>query len=53
VAVAGYPRSTKQDADGKPVEKVGILAFGREPNPDANDGTFVGTFLDVTRSEGL
>ncbi len=37
------------DRDGKPVEKVGILAFGTEPNRDADDGTYVGTFLDVTR----
>jgi hypothetical protein len=37
------------DADGNPIEKVGMLAFGREPNPDAEDGTYVGTFLDVTR----
>lgn len=37
------------NADGNPIEKVGMLAFGREPNPDAEDGTYVGTFLDVTR----
>lgn len=37
------------NADGNPIEKVGMLAFGREPNPDADDGTFVGTLLDVTR----
>jgi hypothetical protein len=37
------------DADGNPIEKDGMLAFGREPNPDAEDGTYVGTFLDVTR----
>jgi hypothetical protein len=37
------------DADGKPVKKIGMLAFGTEPNPDADDGTYVGTFLDVTR----
>lgn len=42
------------DADGNLVEKTGMLAFGRESNPDANDGTFVGTLLDVTRpDEGL
>jgi hypothetical protein len=37
------------DRDGNPVEKVGILAFGTEPNRDADDGIYVGTFLDVTR----
>ena len=37
------------DADGNPIEKDGMLAFGRQPNPDAGDGTYVGTFLDVTR----
>jgi hypothetical protein len=37
------------DRDGNPVEKVGMLAFVREPNRDADDGTYVGTFLDVTR----
>ena len=26
----------------------GVFAFGNEPNPDANDGTSVGTVLDVT-----
>jgi hypothetical protein len=29
----------------------GVLAFGREPNPDADDGTFIGTLIDVTRPE--
>ena len=37
------------DAHGTPLEKVGMLAFGTEPNPDADDGTYVGTLLDVTR----
>lgn len=37
------------DADGRPIEKVGMLAFGRQRNPDADDGTYVGKFLDVTR----
>lgn len=37
-------------ADGNPIEKVGMLAFGKEPNPDADDGTYVGTLLDVTRN---
>jgi hypothetical protein len=35
--------------DGTPIEKVGMLAFGREPNLDADDGTYVGTLLDITR----
>ena len=39
------------DADGNPIKKVGMLAFGREPNPDTDDGTYVGTLLDVTRKE--
>lgn len=37
-------------ADGNPIEKVGMLAFGRELNLDADDGTYIGKFLDVTRS---
>jgi hypothetical protein len=40
-----------RDANGHPVQKVGMLAFGTEPNPDANDGTYVGIFLDVTRNQ--
>ncbi len=39
------------DADGNPIEKVGMLAFGREPNPGVDDRTYVGTFLDVTRKD--
>jgi hypothetical protein len=39
------------DADGNQIEKVGMLAFGTEPNPDADDGTYVGTLLDVTRKQ--
>lgn len=39
------------DVHGNPIEKAGMLAFGREPNPDADDGTYVGTFLDVTRKQ--
>lgn len=39
------------DANGHPMQKVGMLAFGTEPNPDAEDGTYVGKFLDVTRSQ--
>ncbi len=41
------------DAHGNPLEKSGMLAFGREPNPDADDGTNIGTFLDVTRNVGV
>ena len=37
------------DRDGNLVDKVGMLAFGTERNPDADDGTYVGTFIDVTR----
>jgi hypothetical protein len=39
------------DADGNQIEKIGMLAFGTEPNPDADDGTHVGTLLDVTRNQ--
>lgn len=39
------------DAEGNPIEKTGMLAFGTEPNPDADDGTFIGTLLDVTRPD--
>lgn len=39
------------DADGSPIHKTGMLAFGREANPDADDGTFVGTLIDVTRPD--
>jgi hypothetical protein len=39
------------DADGNPIQKTAMLAFGREPNPDADDGTFVGTVIDVTRPD--
>jgi hypothetical protein len=39
------------DADGNIVQKTGMLAFGHEPNPDADDGTFVGTVIDVTRPD--
>ena len=39
------------DADGSIVQKTGMLAFAHEPNPDAADGTFVGTVIDVTRSD--
>jgi hypothetical protein len=38
------------DSDGNPIHNVGMLAFGREPNLDANDGTQVGVLLDVTRT---
>jgi hypothetical protein len=39
------------DAVGNPIEKVRMLAFGKERNPDAEDGTYVGNFLDVTRKQ--
>jgi len=29
----------------------GMMAFGIEPNPDADDGTLIGTVLDVTRPD--
>ncbi len=37
------------DAGGNLIQKSGMLAFGRVPNPDADDGTHIGTLLDVTR----
>ncbi len=39
------------DAEGNVAEKTGMLAFGHEPNPDAEDGTYLGTMLDVTRRD--
>ena len=39
------------DRQGNLLEKAGMLAFGTEPNPDANDGTQVGILLDVTRNQ--
>lgn len=39
------------DAVGNPIEKVRMLAFGKERNPDADDGTYIGNFLDVTRKQ--
>jgi hypothetical protein len=39
------------DAEGNPIEQLGMLAFGHVPNPDADDGTSVGTVLDVTRPD--
>lgn len=38
------------DGDGKQIDKTGMLSFGTEPNPDADDGTHVGILLAVTRS---
>lgn len=35
--------------DGSQIGGDGMLSFGTEPNPDANDGTYIGTLLDVTR----
>ena len=39
------------DAEGNPIRQSGMLAFGQEPNPDADDGTFVGVMVDVTRPD--
>jgi hypothetical protein len=39
------------DVSGDPIEKTGILAFGFEPNRDADTDTFIGTLLDVTRPD--
>jgi hypothetical protein len=37
------------DAQGRPLDRLGMMAFGAEPNPDADDGTQIGMLLDVTR----
>lgn len=39
------------DGEGNPIEKTGMLAFGTEPNPDADDGTYIGTLVGVTRPD--
>jgi len=39
------------DADGEPIRKTGLLAFGHEPNPDAEDGSEIATIMDVTRPD--
>jgi hypothetical protein len=39
------------DAEGNVIEETGMLGFGHEPNPDADDGTEVATLLDVTRPD--
>lgn len=41
--------ATILDGEGNRIEKTGMLAFGTEPNPDAEGGTFVGMVVDVTR----
>lgn len=38
------------DADGRQVNRTGMLSFGTEPNPDAEDGKHVGILVAVTRS---
>lgn len=38
-----------RDSAGKLVGTDAVLSFGTEPNPDSNDGTYVGVFVDVTR----
>jgi hypothetical protein len=46
------PRSELVADAGLPPERklfeVGVFSFGIEPHPDADDGTFVGTVIDVT-----
>jgi hypothetical protein len=37
------------DPEGNEVKRTAMLAFDTAPNPDAEDGTEVGTFLDVSR----
>jgi len=40
-----------RDASGNQILQNGMLAFGTEPNPDANDGTQVGILVDITRNQ--
>jgi hypothetical protein len=35
---------------GKPLPGIGVMGFGREPDPDGH-GTFLGTLIDVTRPD--
>jgi hypothetical protein len=45
-----YLRSIRVvDKDGNFIEKPERLVFGKNPNPDAEDGTEVGKLLSVTR----
>jgi len=37
------------DGGGNTIERTGVMGFGTEPNPDADDGTEVATVTDVTR----
>jgi hypothetical protein len=39
------------DAEGRPVERTGMLGFGTEPNPDAAEETEICTIIDVTRPD--
>lgn len=39
------------DAEGNVIQKTGMLSFGLEPNPDADDGSFVGSLIDVARPD--
>lgn len=39
------------DENGKATTKTGLLGFGVETNPDAGDGTYIGTLIDVTRPD--
>jgi hypothetical protein len=39
------------DAEGNQVRRIGMLGFGTEANPDADDGTEVATLIDVTRPD--
>jgi hypothetical protein len=49
--IAKLRRARILGGDGNLLEKVGMLAFGTEPNPDAKEGTRVGVPLDVTRQK--
>lgn len=49
--ISMYRSARIMNAAGEPIQKAGMLAFGTEPNPDSNDGTFVGILLDITRPD--
>lgn len=39
------------DKFGSQIDKIGLFAFGIEPNPDASDGTEIGVLIDITRAK--
>ena len=39
------------DTEGNQIRRIGMLGFGTEANPDADDGTEVARLIDVTRPD--